>query len=249
VAIGAGVLAGLSGGGGGLVGIGVILVLGLWGIGYLARLMWNTAERRGLPGPIGLLVMFPGVGMLLYPYIAFHDGLRPPNKLGLALGLLIAAGPVAAQVQMAETIGTASERFLEEQMSALDPDSGAQRDTLAFDPQEGFPVPEDPDCPAGTAERQAEAAASHESWCERVGKDAGLKHGWFFEYAADGRPLVAGEYRNGMRVGVWTRWHANGEKRAQAQFRDGMQHGVLLAWNEAGQNVGRYTYREGALVD
>ena len=51
------------------------------------------------------------------------------------------------------------------------------------------------------------------------------------------QPAMAGEYRDGMRVGVWTRWFPSGGKRVQAEFADGLQDGAMIAWDEHGAKV------------
>lgn len=76
----------------------------LLGIVYFAQIAMGTAERRGLNKWLGLLVLVPVANFLIYPYIAFHDGFRPPKKLGLVLGLLLAFGPLPKQIEMVEQI-------------------------------------------------------------------------------------------------------------------------------------------------
>jgi hypothetical protein len=116
-AIGLGIASGMSGGEGGMafVAVGFALIGSLVTLVYFGRIFWRTAERRGLSGFIGLLSFVPVVNLLVYPYIAFHDGLVPVNRIGAALGFLLIAGPsiasyqlsslatLAAQTQMAES--------------------------------------------------------------------------------------------------------------------------------------------------
>ena len=84
------------------------------------------------------------------------------------------------------------------------------------------------------------------SWCERVGADAGIKHGWMTEYHGSGAPKVAGEYRDGLQVGVWTRYYEHGGKRVQAEFQDGLQSGVLISWNPDGSLAYEKYFVDGA---
>ena len=67
----------------------------------------RTAELRGLPKWVGLLMFVPVVNLGVYPYIAFHDGFRPPHKIGIAIGLLIAFGPIPGHLAMLETMKAA----------------------------------------------------------------------------------------------------------------------------------------------
>ena len=60
-----------SAGGAGSVASAVIAVAGMLGmIFYFGRLLWRTAERRGLNGFIGLLGFVPVVNLFVYPYIS-----------------------------------------------------------------------------------------------------------------------------------------------------------------------------------
>jgi hypothetical protein len=110
----------------------------------------------------------------------------------------------------------------------------------------GFAVPLSPDCPPGTQRRGAMPPEGNRQWCEKVGPDAGIKHGWMTEYHDNGQPKVAGEYRDGLRVGVWSRYYEDGGKRVQAQFEDGLQHGVLLSWNPDGSLAFEKRFEQGA---
>lgn len=84
------------GSGAGIGGFCLVVLLCLF---YFARLFWNTAIERDLPGWIGLLLFIPVVNFLVYPYIAFHDGWELPHKVGLALGLVITLASFAPSYQ------------------------------------------------------------------------------------------------------------------------------------------------------
>ncbi len=88
-------------------GIGLLATLGL--LFYFGRLFWGMAERRGLPGFIGLLNFVPGVNLFVFPYIAFHDGFAPVNKIGAVLGFLLIAGPSFGQYQLINMATSAME--------------------------------------------------------------------------------------------------------------------------------------------
>jgi hypothetical protein len=78
---------------------------------YFGRILWRTAEMRGVSGWIGLLglLFFPFV----YGYIAFHDGWGSPNKAGLAIGTLLAFGPLVGQYQMVNMMPQQMEQALQ----------------------------------------------------------------------------------------------------------------------------------------
>jgi hypothetical protein len=119
-------IAGIAGGGI-LLGIlaavlgdsAIVTVLGLllWagvvfgGLYYFGRILWRTAEMRGVSGWIGLLglLFFPFV----YGYIAFHDGWGAPNKAGLVIGALLAFGPLIGQYQMVNMMSQQMEQALQ----------------------------------------------------------------------------------------------------------------------------------------
>ncbi len=341
VAVLAGVGAAVMGEAGGLVAGLVVAAFAIAAIVYFARIAMGTAERRGLSKWFGLLTFVPIANFFVYPYIAFHDGFRPPNKIGLVLGLLLAFGPLPGQVamvnqiasqtqEMAETdlgdgvtleqalggLGTAMEigtqlamleemdptqpeqarmmrdslaelrTKLDESRTILGEEAAAELETalsrqqqrltgppgqpgqaspmqasapnpvvpapenfrapptlsvrppltdgLARNGDRGFAIPISPECPPGTAAQGAVPPNGTREWCEKVGMDAGIKHGWMTEYYENGEPKTAGEYRDGLRVGVWSRFYDDGTLRVQAQFEDGLQHGVLLSWNPDG---------------
>lgn len=78
----------------------------LLALGYLARIAWNTATARSLPGWVGLLIFVPLANLAVYPIIAFHDGWSGPHRVGAALGLLIIVGsslPTFQAVRMLQT--------------------------------------------------------------------------------------------------------------------------------------------------
>jgi hypothetical protein len=99
--IGLGTIAVLSGGEGGtpvIVSLGLFAVLLVVFVSFV-QLMWRTAERRNLHGAVGLLLFIPLLGFLVYLYIAFYDGVRMPNKVGLLLGLVLIGGNNFVQVR------------------------------------------------------------------------------------------------------------------------------------------------------
>ncbi len=357
--IGVGILAGLSaamGEAGGIIGGLAIGGFALGAIVYFVRIAMATAERRGLSKWIGLLSFVPIANFFVYPYIAFHDGFRPPNKVGALLGLLLAFGPLPGQIAMVDQMASQAQEVaqadmgdgmtLEQAMGGLgaameigtqlamldgmdpsDPDQARMmRDSVielrskldqhraslgeeaaadmeellaqqeqrlgmgsaqaqidagdmnaspdadpsyadspqqAYEPptlsirppitdgiarngDDGFAVPADPPCPSGTQPRGAVPPEGTRTWCEKIGQDAGIKHGWMTEYHANGQPLSSGEYRDGLRVGVWSRFYDDGQKRVQAQFEDGLQHGVLLSWNPDGSLAYEKQFSQGA---
>jgi hypothetical protein len=104
ILIGAGVIAGVLLALVGPVGALLMAVWVVWAIFYFARLMWVMAERRHLPGWVGLLTFVPLVNFIAYPVIAFHDGPVAPNGIGLVLGLIFVVLPAVPELQTAREL-------------------------------------------------------------------------------------------------------------------------------------------------
>jgi hypothetical protein len=125
-AVGCVVLAGAAGAMSAAVGpiIGGVLVavLAIAVVVYFTRIIMNTAESRGISKWFGLLAYVPIANFFVYPYIAFHDGFRAPHKIGVAIGLLVAIGPIPGQLKLLETLehgATAFEQAQEGDFAAL----------------------------------------------------------------------------------------------------------------------------------
>ncbi|MFK7896075.1 MAG: hypothetical protein AB8G23_09585 [Myxococcota bacterium] len=380
-----------SGLGGSLTTLSEVLIL-LLCFGYAARLFWNTAIERDLPGWVGLLLLIPGINFFAFPYIAFHDGWEMPQKGGLVIGLLITFATFAPPYRMLQAIQSnggfptdeagwaalaedpqwnaltgqmteqdgfgsgagfslpsaadfASEpsgntpntaemqaepnsiqallglqgRFqaleratsgsklndpnqrqaasailqttqveLETSREALGeetyqellthlleieamlggdgspsrfsaaphPRSSSSRESApaaiahANNPAPALPLPVEvgADCAPGTELKSQTRDGQDEEWCEQTASSGGLRHGWYAKYAESGQPVSVGEYRDGLRVGVWTRFYPNGSVRMQAEFAEGLQHGWLLSFNEAGQRIKAVRFADGTAL-
>jgi hypothetical protein len=112
-------------------------------------------------------------------------------------------------------------------------------------PTRTLPIQRADECPMGTELRSEKGDRGNEEWCQQLAELGGLRHGWYARCAAEGRPELLGEHRNGLRVGVWTRFHPSGAVRAQAEFVRGLQHGWLLAFDESGDRTKAIRFEEG----
>ena len=140
---------------------------------------------------------------------------------------------------------TVGDRIGRHSPAPTSPATHALTSGIGRDGDRGFAVPESPDCPPATAQMGTAPPEESRRWCEKIGADAGIKHGWMTGWHSNGKLALAGEYRDGLRVGIWTRWHENGAKRVQAQFVDGMQDGVMLAWDRDGDMVHEAIFANG----
>lgn len=93
--------------------LGMLLALawGAWMLFYFGRVFWNTAEKRKVPGWIGLLALLPLVNVFAYLYIAFHDGPVAPSRVGLLLGLIFIVLPAYPELRKAREIGELGREF------------------------------------------------------------------------------------------------------------------------------------------
>jgi hypothetical protein len=226
--------------------VGVLFLLGwaLWASVVFSRLLWSIAVNREVSGWWGLLVGIPGIGLLAWLYIAFHDGLARPSRLGLALGLAFHGLPLLPLLR-----GEPDLAAWVEAAGAPPSAAAALAPGVAMpvpDPEAGFPVSDTFVCPAGTSERGAAPPAGFERWCERaLPGEPPVRHGPYRAWYESGRPREHGSYGEGLREGVWTRWYPSGGKRAQAQFEAGVQHGLLLTWDEIGRKQRELRFRGG----
>jgi len=126
-----GMVGGLAGEGvGAIVGAGGGFLMALGALYYVGLVMWKTAERRGLPGFIGLLALIPFFGLFAYAYVAFHDGFEPLNKAGFALGFLLAVGPMVGQYQMMQTVGDTLAQIEVNEEGVMEIQPGALQDAM-----------------------------------------------------------------------------------------------------------------------
>lgn len=174
------------------------------------------------------------------------DKLRnPPVLICLALAIL-AGGYISADRSGEAVAGSVATA----RSNANGASSGiTDRSQNAYDGGLGFVVPYRPDCPRDTERHGAQPPEGFEEWCARVGRDEGIKHGWYSEWYPSGRPANAGAYEDGLRIGVWTRWYPSGKKRVQAEFRRGLQHGKLMSWDEDGNQLGEQLFEDGSRVN
>jgi hypothetical protein len=77
----------------GATGAGTLLtvVATIGSLVCFAGMMARLAERRGCSVWVGVACLVPLLGLPFYAYIAFHDGLVRPSRVGLALTAVLAA--------------------------------------------------------------------------------------------------------------------------------------------------------------
>ena len=61
-----------------------------------------------------------------------------------------------------------------------------------------------------------------------------VKETRFFE---NGEKYMEGEFRNGLKNGLWTAWFENWKKQSECVFTDGFSNGPIKVWNEDGSKL------------
>lgn len=70
-------------------------------------------------------------------------------------------------------------------------------------------------------------------------------HGFYGEWGTDGKPLVSGNYSNGMRHGDWNVFYPGGAKKSSLHFTEGKADGLFQRWYANGRLVLRQQYVNG----
>ena len=68
--------------------------------------------------------------------------------------------------------------------------------------------------------------------------------GFHIETHKNGGRSAAGMYRNGKRIGAWSKWHQNGSLSHQGSYLHGKAHGPWTSWGPDGEvrSAGEYLY-------
>lgn len=73
----------------------------------------------------------------------------------------------------------------------------------------------------------------------------GTSHGPSMTWYEDGSKASSGDYRNGVKEGLWCFWHENGRISGRGVFRDGKPDGVWVSWYDNQQKESEGSYFEG----
>jgi hypothetical protein len=238
-----------------LVAVALVLGWGVWASVYFGRLMWNTAVNRGVSGWLGVLVFVPLVGFFAYLYIAFHDGVQGPSKLGLALGVILYVLPTVPMMRSGSEIG---------QLAALGAQMGSGDQAAALEAL------------AQMSGDESLAAADLERMMQQLGQasesrtqgERSLPAGFDEEegFAVDdafvcpdgtgergaappaGRERWCERPREGLppvRHGSYAAWHENGTVREFGSYHEGERDGVWTRWYESGGKRAQAQFERG----
>ena len=262
VLLAAGIAAAIVGAFLGPVGMLLAVAWCVWAFVYFVQLFWNTAEKRGVSGWIGLLAFVPLVNFIAYLYIAFHDGPVAPSRIGVLLGFVCIVLPAFPEFRKAQEIAQLGRHIGPMSTAAEQGDEAAMRRMMSemmqtMQGMEGFEEQGgDRDAMsnalaelAAAVGRGGESAAS-----EREGAPAPVVEvpeleliSPFFECSEStrergARPPTGFERwcerqdpaRGRIRHGGYASWHRNGQLHETGLYKDGDRHGVWTRWYEKG---------------
>ncbi|MEW6602232.1 MAG: toxin-antitoxin system YwqK family antitoxin [Nitrospirota bacterium] len=73
----------------------------------------------------------------------------------------------------------------------------------------------------------------------------GVKEGLWSEWNCNGSRKSQGEYKNGKKEGTWIEWYENGTMKNQSEWHDDMWHGKMISWYPNGQIETETEFRNG----
>ena len=72
-----------------------------------------------------------------------------------------------------------------------------------------------------------------------------VHHGDYKAFHENGVQKTAGQYRHGVRIGVWTHWYENGQKQSEMDWVQGQPEGLVIEWHENGQKKNEGHWKNG----
>ena len=238
-----------------------------------ASYFWNTAEKRGVSGWIGLLAFVPLVNIVAYLYIALHDGPVAPSRAGLMLGFVCFVLPAFPEFRKAQEIAQLGRQFGPMAAAAERGDEAAMQRMMyemmeTMQGMEGFEEQGgDPNAMERAMKELAAAMGrggeSEASEPERatppvveVPELAPIPP--FFECSEGTRERGArppkgferwcerqDPARGGIRHGGYASWHRSGQVHETGLYRDGDRHGVWTRWYPNGAKQTQAEFQNG----
>lgn len=224
----------------------------LWALallGYFLAVNWRLAERQGFSGAFSLLLLLPLINLVAWWMLAYREGFRPVQKVGLVLGLLLVAAPMVPVVTM---LGSGGPMALAMAQAAGQP--GAERGGAEVLAELQKAMEE----ARRKAERQAEGGAGARPAPLGSGRARGdaptAAEPFGPEYSPEKGRCPPGSHKHGarppqgleqwcareggggrVRHGWYVKWHENGVRAMQGSYRDGMKSGTWTRWYESGR--------------
>lgn len=237
-----------------LVAVAFVLLWSVWASVYFGRLLWNTAVQRGVSGWVGMLVFVPPIGFFAYLYIAFHDGIQGPSKLGLALGVILYVLPMVPMLRsgseldqlaaLGARLGSGDQAAALQALAEMS-GGGAQASDLESMMQgladsSGSASPSTRVLPPGYDEQ--EGFPVHETFVcpdgtEERGAAPPAGYERWCERRVEGLPAV--------RHGSYASWHKNGKLREFGTYYEGKRDGLWTRWYPSGGKRAQAQFQRG----
>jgi hypothetical protein len=272
VLMGAGIAAVILGALLGPLGILLAVAWGVWALVYFIQLFWNTAEKRGVSGWVGLLAFVPLVNLVAYLYIALHDGPVAPSRAGLLLGFVCFVMPAFPEFRKAQEIAQLGRQFGPMAAAAEQGDEAAMQRMMyemmeEMQGMEGFEEQGDPNAMAQAMKelaaamgRGGESAASEPERAippaPEVPELAPVSP--FFDCPEGTRERGARppqDYerwcerrdpaRGAIRHGGYASWHRSGQVHVTGLYQNGDRHGVWTRWYPNGTRETQAEFQNG----
>jgi hypothetical protein len=244
----------------------------VWALVYFVQLCWNTAEKRGVSGWIGLLAFVPLVNLIAFLHIAFHDGTLPPSRLGLVLGFVFIVLPAFPELRKAQEISQLGRQIGPMAAAAEQGDEAAMRRRMVgmletMQGMEGFEeqggdsnalskmMEELSKAMGGSGESAASERAGAASPLAEVPERTPISP--LFECPEGTRERGArppdgferwcerpDPARGSVRHGGYASWHRGGAAHETGLYRDGGRHGVWTRWYANGSKQTQAEFRD-----
>jgi hypothetical protein len=240
---------------------------------YIVFLYGGMAYRRQLPIWLGVLCLVPGLGIIPFAYIAFHDGfgIKPfwPGAILVGMIGVVVAVPSEDlphtqetreletlvrelmknkdQIMDQEFVKTVSKNtapILEKIENAAEDTTATVSKTTQSLPDPKREIHAQKSCPPSLEEKGGRPPEQFESWCAVPGQPDS-RHGDYWEWGLDGSLITFGSYVKNKRNGEWFRWYRNGIKKATAEYENGKQVGAYNLWNQDGTLQETVLFKDG----
>jgi antitoxin component YwqK of YwqJK toxin-antitoxin module len=66
----------------------------------------------------------------------------------------------------------------------------------------------------------------------------------YINWYENGQKKREGTFKDGKKVGKWTRWYENGQKKREGTYKDGELNGLWTGWYKNGQKKYEETYKD-----
>jgi hypothetical protein len=243
-----------------------------WALVYFVQLSWNTAEKRGVSGWIGLLAFVPLVNLAAYLYIALHDGPVAPSRPGVMLGFVCFVVPAFPEFLKAREIAQLGQQLGPMAAAAEQGDEAAAQRMMVemMETMQGMEGVEQQGDPGAMERAMRQLAAAIGRDGESAAGESEPAHPTvipvpeltpvspLFECPEGtrergARPPEGFERwcarqesgRRAVRHGGYASWRRSGQVHVTGLYRDGAREGVWTRWYPNGSKQTQAEFRNG----